>query len=139
MTRYLLDTNLLSELRKGNRALPSVVEWFAGIEEEAIFVSVLVIGEIRRGIELARRKDPGRAEALDKWLAGLVKHYGTRILPIDERIAERWGMLSVDQRLPDVDGLLAATALVHDLTLVTRNVADFRRSGAKLVNPFQPL
>jgi predicted nucleic acid-binding protein len=133
---YLLDTNILSEVRKGVRANASVAVWFDGLENESIFISVLAIGEIRRGIELARKKDPAKAKTLDGWLSGLVRYYGSRILAVDERIAERWGTLSLDQKLPDVDGLLAATALVHDLTLATRNVADFRRSGVRLFDPF---
>ena len=136
MTRYLLDTNILSELRKGARATPGVVAWFDGVDDEALFTSVLVIGEIRRGIELARRTDPEKATALEKWLAALVTHFSDRILPIDDRVADRWGRLSVDQKLPDIDGLLAATALVQDLSLCTRNTADFERSGVKLLNPF---
>jgi Predicted nucleic acid-binding protein, contains PIN domain len=136
VTGYLLDTNVLSELRKGSDAAASVVAWFGGVEDDALFTSVLVTGEIRRGIELARKTDPKKAKALDKWLTGLIRHFGERILPIDDHIADRWGALCVDQKLPDVDGLLAATALVHDLTLITRNVADFKRSGVRLLNPF---
>jgi predicted nucleic acid-binding protein len=135
VTKYLLDTNVLSELRKGHAAA-SVVAWFDSVENDALFTSVLVTGEIRRGIELARKTDQKKAKALDKWLAGLVLHFSDRILPIDDRVADRWGALCIDQKLPDVDGLLAATALVHDLTLVTRNVADFKRSAVKLLNPF---
>ncbi|CAN5785691.1 type II toxin-antitoxin system VapC family toxin [soil metagenome] len=136
MKGYLLDTNVLSEVRKGERARASVAAWFDGLEEESIFISVLAIGEIRRGIELARKTDPAKANILDGWLNGLVRYYGSRILAVDERIAERWGRLSLDQKLPDVDGLLAATALVHDLMLATRNVADFKRSGVRLFDPF---
>ena len=136
MTRYLLDTNVLSELRKGSAAAVSLVAWFGGVEDDALFTSVLVTGEIRRGIELARKTDPKKAKVLDKWLKGLIRHFDERVLPIDDRIADRWGALCIDQKLPDIDGLLAATALVHDLTLVTRNIADFKRSGVKLLNPF---
>jgi predicted nucleic acid-binding protein len=134
--RHLLDTNILSELRKGTRASPEVAAWFEDVDDEALFTSVLVIGEIRRGIELARKTDSKKAKALEKWLATLVEHFNDRILAVDERVADRWGRLCVDQKLPDVDGLLAATALVHDFTLCTRNMADFARSGAKLLNPF---
>lgn len=136
MTRYLLDTNILSELRKGSRAHAEVVVWFEEVDDDALFTSVLVIGEIRRGIELARKTDPKKAKALEKWLTTLVEHFSDRVLAIDERVADRWGRLCVDQKLPDVDGLLAATALLHDLTLCTRNTADFARSGVKLLNPF---
>ncbi len=136
MIRYLLDTNILSELRKGSRTHPEVAAWFDGVADETLFTSVLVIGEIRRGIELARKSDPKKAKALEKWLTALVAHFSDRILTVDERVADRWGRLCVDQKLPDVDGLLAATALAHDLTLCTRNTPDFVRSGVKLLNPF---
>jgi predicted nucleic acid-binding protein len=133
---YLLDTNILSELRKGARANPGVVAWFEEVDDESLFTSVLVIGEIRRGIELARTSDSKKAKALEKWLVALVEHFSDRILIIDDRVSDCWGRLCVDQKLPDVDGLLAATALTHDLTLCTRNTTDFSRSGVKLLNPF---
>jgi len=136
VTRYLLDTNVLSELRKGSGTAASVTAWLDGVEDDALFTSVLVTGEIRRGVELARRTDPKKAKTLEKWLTGLIRDFGGRILPIDDRVADRWGALCVDQKLPDVDGLLAATALVHGLTLVTRNVTDFKRSAVTLLNPF---
>jgi len=136
VTKYLLDTNILSELRKGSRAHEGVTAWFGRVDDGALFTSVLVIGEIRRGIELARRAGPKKAKVLEKWLTTLVAHFSDRVLAIDERVADRWGRLCMDQKLPDVDGLLAATALVHDLTLCTRNTADFARSGARLLNPF---
>ncbi len=137
MIQYLLDTNILSELRKKSRADSGVIKWFEGVENDALFTSVLVIGEIRRGIELVRKSDSKQAKALEKWLNGLMSHFRERVLPIDDRVADRWGKLCIDQKLPDVDGLLAATALVHNLTLVTRNTADFKRSPVKLLNPFQ--
>lgn len=136
MTRYLLDTNILSELRKGARACPEVVAWFEEADDEALFTSVLVVGEIRCGIELARKNDPRKARALEKWLTALVQHFSDRILTIDDRVADCWGRLCVEQKLPDVGGLLAATALAHDLTLCTRNTTDFARNGVKLFNPF---
>lgn len=91
---------------------------------------------MRRGIELARKADPKKAKALEKWLTPLTQHFSDRVLAVDDRVADRWGRLCVDQKLPDVDGLLAATALVHDLTLCTRNTKDFARSGVRLLNPF---
>jgi len=133
---YLFDTNILSEMRKGERASPEVAAWFDGVADEGLFTSVLVIGEIRRGVELARKNDSKKAKALEKWLSTLVAHFSDRILPIDDRIADRWGRLCVNQKLPDIDGLLAATALVHDLSLCTRNISDFARNGVKLFNPF---
>ena len=133
---HLLDTNVISELRKGERADSSVFAWFAGLNDEEIFLSVLTIGEIRRGVEGVRRRDPDSAAALDSWLARLSQAHRERILPIDRAIAEEWGRMNVPDPLPVVDGLLAATAKVLDLTLVTRNVADVEGTGVELLNPF---
>jgi toxin FitB len=133
---YLLDTNVISELRKGERADPSVAAWFTGLAEEEIFLSVLTIGEIRRGVESVRRRDPDSAAALDSWLARLSEAHGDRILPVDRAIAEEWGRMSVPDPLPVVDGLLAATARILGLTLVTRNVADVKSTNVELYDPF---
>jgi predicted nucleic acid-binding protein len=92
--------------------------------------------EISEQIELIRRRDPTAAEALNGWLVGLLAGYGDRILPVDLEVAEEWGLLSVPDPLPVIDGLLAATAKIHDLTLATRNVRDIERTGAAWVNPF---
>jgi toxin FitB len=133
---YLLDTNVISELRKGERADPNVTSWFAGLADDEIFLSVLTIGEIRRGAESVRRRDPDAAASLDRWVASLGEAHGDRILPVDRAIAEEWGRLNVPDPLPVVDGLLAATASVLGLTLVTRNVADVRATGVDLLDPF---
>jgi len=133
---YLLDTNVISELRKGERADSNITAWFAGIADEEVFLSVLTIGEIRRGIERVRRRDPDSAAALDRWLALLSEAHGDRILPIDRAISEEWGRMNVPDPLPVVDGLLAATARVLDLTLVTRNVADIASTEVELLDPF---
>jgi len=133
---YLLDTNVISELRKGERAEPSVSHWFDGLADQEIYLSVLTIGEIRRGVESVRRRDPGSATALESWLARVAETHRDRILPVDRAIAEEWGRMSVPDPLPVVDGLLAATAKVVGLTLVTRNVADVEATGVELLNPF---
>jgi predicted nucleic acid-binding protein len=133
---YLLDTNVISELRKGERADLGVKAWFADLDEEEIFLSVLTIGEIRRGIEGIRRRDPDSAAALDSWLARLTEAHGERIIGIDRAIAEEWGRLNVPDPLPVVDGLLAATAKVLGLTLATRNVADVDGAGIDVFDPF---
>lgn len=133
---YLVDTNVLSELRKGARTDPNVRAWFDEVDEEEIFLSVLVIGEVRRGIENVRRRDAGRAHALDRWLRRVVRAHGDRILPVTSEIAEAWGPLNVPDPLPVIDSLLGATALVHGLTVATRNVADVARTGVPVVNPF---
>jgi Predicted nucleic acid-binding protein, contains PIN domain len=132
---WLVDTNVLSELRKGERGNSGVRAWFAGAREEDLFTSVLVVGEIRRGIESIRRRDPIAALALEQWLDRLSTAFSDRILPIDARIADRWGALNVPDPIPTVDGLLAATALIHDLVLVTRNTRDVDHTGAQLLDP----
>jgi toxin FitB len=133
---YLLDTNVISELRKGKRADANVIAWFADVVEEEIFLSVLTIGEIRRGTESVRRRDPDSAAALDRWVALLSEALGDRILSVDRAIAEEWGRMNVPDPLPVVDGLLAATARVFGLTLATRNIADVEDTGVELFDPF---
>lgn len=133
---WLVHTNVLSELRKGDRLDSNVRAWFDGIVDSDLFTSVLVIGEIRRGIESIRRRDPVAAQAIDQWLIRMGKVFGERILPIDVRVADRWGRLNVPNRVPTVDGLLAATALEHELVLVTRNVKDVAPTGVRTLDPF---
>ena len=101
-----------------------------------LFLSVLVVGEIRNGIEKVRRRDGAAAAALEGWLEGLVASHGDRILPVDRKVAEEWGRLASRGTLPAVDGLMAATAIVHGLTLVTRTVRDVSGTGAVVLNPF---
>ena len=133
---YLLDTNVISELRKGERADPHVRAWFGELADEEIFLSVLTIGEIRRGVENVRRRDPSSAVALDSWLARLGEAHRDRILPVDRAIAEEWGRMNVPDPLPVVDGLLAATAKVAGLTFATRKVRDVEGTGTELLDPF---
>ena len=132
---WLVDTNVLSELRKGVRADPGIRAWFADAQEAELFTSVLVLGEIRRGIESIRRRDAPSALALEQWLDRLVGDFAERMLPVDARVANRWGTLNVPDPIPTVDGLLAATALEHDLVLVTRNVRDVERTGVRVLDP----
>jgi predicted nucleic acid-binding protein len=136
VSEYLLDTNILSEARKRQKANPGLSAWFATVGENELFLSVLVLGEIRKGIEQARKSDRVKVGALERWLEGLEETYADRIFPITDRIADRWGRLSALHPVSTVDGLLAATALVHDLTLVTRNVRDISRTGVRFLNPF---
>ncbi len=136
MSGYLLDTNILSEVRKRERCHPKVRRWFATLDDGEIFLSVLVVGDIRHGIELIRRRDEGAGGALDRWLKGLERRFDERILPVTVEICERWGRIGLDRPLPPINGLLAATALHHGLTLVTRNTPHARRSGAEVLNPF---
>ena len=135
---FLVDTNVVSELRKGARANPRVAAWFAGLAEEEVYLSVLTVGEIRNGIERIRRRDRRAAVALDRWLRTLVRDYEDRLLPVDRAVAEQWGRLNVPDPVPVVDGLLAATAAVHSLVLATRNVKDLERTQVALFDPFRP-
>jgi toxin FitB len=137
--KFLLDTNIISEIRKRDRAHPNVADWVARTPVKDIGTSVVVLAEIRRGIELRRRHDAEQAASLDRWFAQMRTRLGDRVLPIDEPIAEAWARLSVPDPLPIIDGLLAATAKVHGLTLVTRNTADVMRTGATVLDPFKSL
>ena len=132
---FLLDTNVVSEIRK-KAPDRGVATWFASVPADKLFLSVLVVGEIRQGITRLVRRDPAQAEIFQRWLSQLVDGCGDRIVPITVRIAEAWGRLNVPDPVPVVDGLLAATALVHDWTLVTRNVNDVTSTGVRLLDPF---
>ena len=135
---YLLDTNVLSELRKGRRCDPNVARWALSVPRSSLHTSLLVLGEIRRGVERIRRKDQGQARVLEGWLEQVRRTFAGRILGLDEAVVDLWGRMAVPDPVPVVDGLLAATARRHGLVLVTRNVADVRRTGAQLLNPFEP-
>ena len=135
--KFLLDTNVITEIRKGSRANAHVRSWFAALDPEAILLSVVTVGEIRRGIASVRRRDPAAAQALERWLRRVLRDHSDRILAVDLSVAEEWGRLNVPDPLPVIDGLLAATAKVHGLTLATRNVKDVARSGAEVLNPFE--
>lgn len=134
---FLLDTNVLSELRKRERADPGVLGWIHGIDSDELFLSVLVVGELRQGVERVRRRDGNAAAHLERWLDALISQHEDRILGVDVKVAEMWGRLNVPDPLPAVDGLLAATAIVHGMTLVTRNVRDIAATGVPHLNPFQ--
>ena len=134
---FLLDTNVVSELRK-HVPDPNVLAWYATVTSTELFVSVLTIGEIRLGIERLRRKDEPQADLLEQWLHGLHVIYRDHLIDVDADVAEEWGRLNVPDPLPVIDGLLAASAKVRGWTLVTRNTADLQRSGTALLNPFEP-
>jgi toxin FitB len=134
--KFLLDTSVISEIRKRDRAHPNVVRWVTRIPAEQIGTSVLVLAEIRHGIELKRRKDPEQAKSLDRWFSQMRTRLDGRVLAVDEPVAEAWALLGIPDPLPLIDGLLAATAKVHGLTFVTRNVADIATTGVSLLDPF---
>jgi len=134
--RYLLDTNIVSEVRKGPQCDPGVAAWWRQVDDSDVYLSVLVVGEIRKGIELIRRRSAERAATLERWLSELEATHGHRIVEVDHRVADQWGRMSAIRNAPTVDGLLAATAKVHRMTLVTRNLADVASLGADVLNPF---
>lgn len=134
---YLIDTNIISEIRKSENCDPRVAAWYDAIDDECIFLSVLVLGEIRKGIERARSKNPAQSRALEKWLSTLARSFAERILPVDQAVAEEWGRMSAKRPVSTIDALLAATAKVHGMTLATRNVADVADLGASVFNPFE--
>ena len=134
---YLIDTNIISEVRKGANCDRNVAAWYDKIVDADIYLSVLVL-EIRKGIERARPKDPAQARALEKWLTDVVQSFAERILPIDHVVADEWGRMSAKRPLSTTDALLAATAKVHGMTLATRNIVDVADLGTDILNPFEP-
>lgn len=135
---WLVDTNIISEVRKGARCHPAVAAWWSGVEDRDLFLSTLTIGEIRKGVEAVRIRDSDKARALEAWLQAIMQAFGPRILGIDAAVAERWGRISAIRSVPVVDALLAATASVHGLVLVTRNATDVAGLGVRVLNPFEP-
>lgn len=136
---YLIDTNVVSEARKGERSDPGVRGFFARAQAEdaGLYLSAITVGELRRGADLIRhRGDARQATQLDKWLAALLSQYAGNILAFDSDAAQVWGRLRVPHHENAIDKQIASTALIYDLTLVTRNTADFAGTGARLLNPF---
>ena len=133
---YLLDTNVLSETRKRQPAA-GVADWIAATPPGQLHVSVLTLGEIEQGIARIRgRGDRQQASALQRWLGDVEAGFEDRILPVTLPVAAAWGRQQCAQPLPVVDALIAATARVHSLTVVTRNVKDFELAGVQVLNPF---
>lgn len=132
---YLLDTNVVSELRR-TKPDEAVARWRVSIAGAPLFISVLLLGEVRRGIATIERRDPDRAAVYERWLDSLSGSFADRVLPVDDRVADRWGRLNAVRAVPVIDGLMAATAVVHGLTFVTRNVRDVENTGARVLNPW---
>ena len=136
---FLIDTNVVSEARKGERANRGVVAFLKELADsgDPVFLASVTIGELRRGVELIRRRgDADQAERLEAWLESIVDEFGERILPLDADAAQVWGRLRVPNPDHALDKQIAAIALVNDLTLATRNLADFEGLGVRLRNPF---
>lgn len=136
---YLLDTNIVSELRKAaaRKADPKVLAWANGVSTALLFLSAVTVLELEIGVLLVERRDPSQGSALRSWLdTRVLPAFTDRILPVDTAVARRCARLHVPDRRSDRDALIAATALVHRLTIVTRNVEDFAPTGAKLLNPW---
>lgn len=139
MTVYLVDTDVISEARKGERANAGVRAFFQRANENAVplFLSAVTIGELRQGVEAIRfRGDDPQAQRLERWLRRLTGDYAEAILAFDEEIAQVWGRLRVPHQENPLDKQIAATALIYDLTVATRNTAHYGPTGVKLLNPF---
>jgi predicted nucleic acid-binding protein len=134
---YLIDTNIISEVRKGAKCDPNVAAWYDALDDADIYLSVLVLGEVRKGVERARPSDPAQARALEKWLTTLVGSFAEPILTIDQAVADEWAHMGARRPVSIVDALLAAPAKVHGMTLATRNVPDVADLGADFVSPFE--
>lgn len=130
---YLVDTNVVSEARRGT---PEAVRWMRSVDPLTIHLSTLTLGEIMRGIALKQKSDPTSAGHLAEWLRKLRHRHADRILPVTDQVSVEWGRMAAIRPRGDIEGLIAATAIVHDLIVVTRNVADFADTGADLVDPW---
>lgn len=136
---WLIDTNVIAELRKGDRCDPNVATWYASVEADDLYLSVLVLGEIRKGIDQLQSREPERAAALEVWLEAIDAAFAGRILPVDRAAAAHWGRLAAIRPIPPIDALLAATAQANRLTLVTRNSRHVAGLGVAVLNPFEAL
>ena len=134
---FLIDTNIISEVCKRGRCDPKVAAWWRRLAEVDLWLCSLVLGEIRKGVQLARRHDSRKTKALEGWLADIVSGFGDRVLPVDAAVVDQWGRMSAIRSVPVIDALMAATAKVYGLTLVTRNVVDVAGLEVDDLNPFE--
>jgi len=134
---YLIDTNVISELRKGSKCNLGVQRFFESIQSESIYISVLTLGEIRRGCEnIRQRGDTLQASQLENWLEEITREYKNKILSFDDECAQVWGKLMSPHKSNPIDKQIAAIAVINQLAVVTRNVDDFRETGVQMINPF---
>jgi toxin FitB len=130
---FLIDTNVLSEARRGT---PAAARWLRSVDPATIYLSVITLGEIAKGIALKVRTDPAAATTLNVWLGRLQRDHADRILPVTDHVALEWGRLAAQRPRPVADGLIAATAAVHHLAIVTRNTGDFADTGLPVIDPW---
>lgn len=133
--RFLLDTNAISDIRRNRDA--RVRAWASQVDDARLYLSVLTIGEVRTGIERLRSRDPAQADVFADWLAQLHERFADRILPVNAAVAEEWGRLNAPSPRNTVDSLIAATARIHAMTVVTRNTSDFANCDVQLLNPWE--
>ena len=133
---FLLDTNVLSELRRGLQADRNVLAWDHAVDETERFTSILVIAELMKGAQLRSRRDVGGSAVLEQWIGRIIEEFAHRILTVDITVSSIWARLMAQRARPPIDMLIAATAIAHGYHLVTRNVADFDGTGVQLINPW---
>lgn len=134
---YLLDTNVISEIRKGAQGHAQVMSWWKSTKASQVYLSVLSLGEIREGILKIKHKDGNRARRLEVWLSGLRRFYSSRLVPVDESVALVWADVRRHRSLPLIDSLMAASAISRDMIFVTRNTRDVEDCGVRFLNPFE--
>jgi predicted nucleic acid-binding protein len=134
---YLVDTNVISEVRKSSRANRQVQDWWNSVQASSVYLHVLTIGEIQRGILQLQKTDRKQAKFLSAWLYGLSRLFSNRLVTLDLAAALVWAEIQLNRTLPHVDSVIAASAIRHDMTLVTRNVRDVRGTGVRCFNPFE--
>jgi toxin FitB len=136
MSGYLVDTNVVSEVRKGARCNPGVRAWYDSVPTEQLLITAITFGELLRGIHLVRRNDPQQATVLDAWYRQLKVLFANKVIAVDLTVMERWAEISAARTIAPLDGIIAATAITKDLIVVTRNISDFTPTGAQVLNPF---